>query len=125
MNHNSFPTGEQAPSQQDSGDAVEFPSFEEHMQQVEQQSKITPEAKDRIVQAAIYRDEASRRRLDFAANKNLSLEEQDKILNKEIAIETADKELLEDLASDNGTVSSMEKKLKNSVDAVNNATKDL
>ncbi len=37
MNPNSFPTGEQAPSQQDSGDAVEFPSFEEHMQQMEQQ----------------------------------------------------------------------------------------
>lgn len=37
MNHNSFPTGEQAPDQQDSGDAVEFPSFEEHMQQMEQQ----------------------------------------------------------------------------------------
>lgn len=37
MNHNSFPTGEQAPAQQDSGDAVEFPSFEEHMQQMEQQ----------------------------------------------------------------------------------------
>lgn len=36
MNHNSFPSGEQAPVQQDSGDVAEFPSFEEHMQSMAQ-----------------------------------------------------------------------------------------
>ena len=36
MNHNSFPSGEQAPAQQDSGDVAEFPSFEEHMQSMAQ-----------------------------------------------------------------------------------------
>ena len=37
MNHNSFPTGERAPDEQGGGGMVEFPSFEEHMQQTEQQ----------------------------------------------------------------------------------------
>ena len=36
MNHNSFPSGERALGQQDNEDATEFPSFEEHMQQMEQ-----------------------------------------------------------------------------------------
>lgn len=102
----------------------EMSSFDENSDSTEQ-AKITPEAKDRILQAAVYRDEASRIRLDFAAAKGLSVDEQDIILEKEIAIEEADKKLVEDLASDDGTVASMEEKLKDSIDAVNEATKGL
>ena len=117
-----IPTPE--PTPEPTSPLSEMPSFDEHMASI-RQAKVTPEAKDRIVQAAIYRDEASRRRLDFAAERGLSLEEQDKILDKEIAIEEADKKLVEDLASGDGTVASMEKKLKDSIDAVDKATKDL
>lgn len=83
--------------------------------------KVTPEAKDRILDAVIRRDEASRRRLD-AVPEGLPLEEQDEILDKEIAIEKADRELMEDLASDDGTVGSMERKLGKSLQAVADAT---
>lgn len=38
MNHNSFPSGEQSPSQSEGGDIAEYPSFEEHMQNMEQQN---------------------------------------------------------------------------------------
>lgn len=38
MNHNSFPSGERSPSQSKGGDAIEYPSFEEHMQNMEQQN---------------------------------------------------------------------------------------
>lgn len=37
MNHNSFPSGEQVPAQQDDGNAAEFPSFEDHIKNMEQQ----------------------------------------------------------------------------------------
>lgn len=118
------PTPAPIPESESTRSLSEMPSFEEHMASKEQ-AKITPEAKERILQAAVYRDEASRRRLDFAAEKGLSIDEQDRILDKEIAIEDADKKLIEDLASDDGTVASMEEKLKDSIDAVNEATKGL
>lgn len=38
MNHNSFLSGEQVPVQQDDGDTAEFPSFEEHMANMEAQN---------------------------------------------------------------------------------------
>ena len=36
MNHNSFPSGEQSPSQSEGGDIAEYPSFEEHMREMRQ-----------------------------------------------------------------------------------------
>ncbi len=38
MNHNSFPSGEQAPGSQDNEESTEFLSFEEHMQNINQQN---------------------------------------------------------------------------------------
>ncbi len=38
MNHNSFSNGEHAPTQHEDGDAVEFLSFEEHIQNMAQNS---------------------------------------------------------------------------------------
>ncbi len=105
----------------------EMPSFEEHMASLQRDpiptptSKITPDAKERIIQAAIYRDEASRRRLDFAAEKNLTIEEQNGILDKEIALEEADKKLVEGLAADDETAYSIHQKLEGSIDAVKKA----
>lgn len=38
MNHNSFPSGEQVSAQQDDGNTAEFPSFEEHMENMAAQN---------------------------------------------------------------------------------------
>jgi len=101
MNHNSFPTGEQVPDQQDSGGAVEFPSFEEHMRQLKQSQN---DYKDRFFDDAIRRDANSRERLDYAAAQDgLSPERQDEILDAEIAVEAANDGLLKELASDDST----------------------
>ena len=100
MNHNSFPTGEQATKQQNGGDTTEFPSFEEHMQRMGQQKDY----KDRYFDDAMRRDANSRERLDYAAAQDgLSPERQEEILNAEIAVEAANDELLKELASDSST----------------------
>lgn len=58
MNHNSFPSGEQSPSQSEGGDITEYPSFEEHMRALE--ASVPPKFEESYIPSSMKNSEIPR-----------------------------------------------------------------